>query len=220
MKSLAVLFALSLTLQHCSDRSGMDNDNRCNTEVEVVDLTGLDGCGLILRTKSGEQLLPTEIIPDFELKAGQKLHIGYTETNLPNICMVGPTVRIDCIREAGAELACQEQGKTIFMNPGDTARADASDFKMQDLRFEDGLIKARMGYSGCGPKRDFKLVLDAAVMKSLPPQRNAVIVFEDQMCEAFFQRTVCFPTDGFTEKTLVHIFDKNGNKTSVMVDPR
>jgi PKD repeat protein len=72
----------------------------CNLTGTVKDYTGLDGCGLLIVLDNGEVLEPAEIIPNFLLKDGQRVRLGYTElTDHGSICMAGKIVRIDCIGE-------------------------------------------------------------------------------------------------------------------------
>jgi hypothetical protein len=81
----------------------------CSVTAEVVDFTGLDGCGLMLVLEDGTRLNPEKRVyvqaPKreedplyyFTLVAGEKVKIAYTETNSPNVCMSGKTVFITCI---------------------------------------------------------------------------------------------------------------------------
>jgi|GEM_PF-2160127 len=72
----------------------------CSLTGTVMDYTGLDGCGLLILLDNGEVLEPVEIVPDFELKNGQRVHLAYTELkDRASICMTGKIVRIDCIGE-------------------------------------------------------------------------------------------------------------------------
>jgi PKD repeat protein len=71
----------------------------CSLYGTVMDYSGLDGCGLVISIDNGELLEPRQIVPEFTLKEGQRVVLSYTETPSPSICMVGKTVRIDCIRE-------------------------------------------------------------------------------------------------------------------------
>jgi PKD repeat protein len=74
----------------------------CSLYGTVVDYTGLDGCGLLIQLDNGEMLEPVQIVPEFKLKGGQRVMLSYTELPAASICMVGKTVRIDCIREVPA----------------------------------------------------------------------------------------------------------------------
>ena len=78
-------------------------DAGCRFEGEVVDLTGLDGCGLMiqLNDEAHTKLEVAEITDtSFHLKAGQKIRFNYTELHdRASICMSGKIVRIDCIKE-------------------------------------------------------------------------------------------------------------------------
>jgi PKD repeat protein len=76
----------------------------CSLTGTVVDYTGLDGCGLVIKLDNGEVLEPVEIVPNFVLKNGQRVHLAYTElSDHASICMVGKIVRIDCIGELATD---------------------------------------------------------------------------------------------------------------------
>lgn len=78
----------------------------------MVDMTGLDGCGLMFELADGTRLEPEmrtyvqaptkeeDPLYHFELKAGQTVKIDWQEsTGLASICMAGPIVFITCITE-------------------------------------------------------------------------------------------------------------------------
>ncbi len=72
----------------------------CSLTGTVVDFTGLDGCGLMIRLDNGEVLEPAEMVPGFVLKPGQRVKLSYTDlTDRASICMAGRIVQIDCITE-------------------------------------------------------------------------------------------------------------------------
>jgi PKD repeat protein len=76
----------------------------CSLTGTVVDYTGLDGCGLLIKLDNGEVLEPVEVVPNFALKNGQRVHLAYTELNdRASICMAGKIVRIDCIGELATD---------------------------------------------------------------------------------------------------------------------
>ncbi|MFO7371218.1 MAG: PKD domain-containing protein [Bacteroidales bacterium] len=72
----------------------------CSLTGTVVDYTGLDGCGLMIRLDNEEMLEPVEMVPNFVLKPGQRVRLSYTDLfDRASICMAGRIVRIDCISE-------------------------------------------------------------------------------------------------------------------------
>ena len=218
MKYLAILSILTtLSLTECNDSSSDVKEN-CGVQVKVIELA-LDSCNLLLEKKDGEKRIPVEVVPDFELEAGQKLFVGYTEVNTPNICMAGKAVRVDCIRGVQSTINCQQNGQMFAASPEEYGQTFQSQLMLQNLIFENGMLKVQMGYSGCGPERNFRLVLDPAISKSLPPQRNAKIVFEEEMCEAFFTQTICFPVKDIAQETILKIADGSGNLRSIKIKP-
>jgi len=68
-------------------------------KAKFKDLTGLDGCGMVIQLQNGSYLEPTNLCDiDIEIKDGQKIWVSYhIAPNLSSICMVGDIVVIDCI---------------------------------------------------------------------------------------------------------------------------
>lgn len=205
-----------MLMSQCTDRK--PEIKECDTQVRVVKLD-LDGCDMILQLNTGQRLLPVEIVPDFDLEPGQILKIGYTEVDMMNICMVGQTVRIDCIEEIPQKVTCNLPGTMIPLDHGDSLPTITGQFQIEELTFERGEIKMKIGYSGCGPERDFKLYLDPALSKSLPPQQSVFLSFEEQMCEAYFVQTICFPVKGINQPTELKIADSSGEMHTVLATP-
>jgi hypothetical protein len=113
MRNIIFILVLFACLA-CDNESPGD----CSVAVTVRDLTGLDGCRWVMELNDGSVIqpeipylmcgtppIPKEIAEDplynFELHDGQRLLISYYETNHVNICMVGRTAKITCIKELG-----------------------------------------------------------------------------------------------------------------------
>ena len=93
MKVLILSTFLLLIFSAC-DRTSCENAQAAT----ILDYTGLDGCGLVLKLQSGEVLEPTNL-NDFNITPtdGMKVWVKYHEVGMMSICMVGPTVEIDCL---------------------------------------------------------------------------------------------------------------------------
>ena len=93
MKTLFILIASSFLFASCN-RTSCENAQAATIE----DYTGLDGCGLVIKLQSGEVLEPINL-NDFNLTPtdGMKVWVKYHEVGMMSICMVGPTVEIDCL---------------------------------------------------------------------------------------------------------------------------
>jgi hypothetical protein len=93
MKSLFVLLTISLFFVSCN-RTSCENARAAT----IQDYTGLDGCGLVIKLQSGEVLEPINL-NDFNITPtdGMKVWVKYHEVGMMSICMVGPTVEIDCL---------------------------------------------------------------------------------------------------------------------------
>ncbi|MCE2865702.1 MAG: hypothetical protein ACK5H3_06380 [Flavobacteriia bacterium] len=93
MKTLVIVISTSLLIFSCN-RTSCENAQAAT----IVDYTGLDGCGLVIKLQNGEVLEPINL-HDFNITPtdGMKVWVKYHEVGLASICMVGPTVEIDCL---------------------------------------------------------------------------------------------------------------------------
>ena len=106
--SVAVLLA-SLFKCNRGEKTAEHVPAGCSETAEVVDFTGLDGCGLMIVLKDGTRLNPEKRVyvqaPKreddplyyFTLVAGEKVKVSYKETSGADICMAGKQVFITCI---------------------------------------------------------------------------------------------------------------------------
>lgn len=92
---LGLLILVSIILASCSKPG-------CNGAVKAQfkDLTGLDGCGMVIELNSGEKIEPHNL-SEFNItpEDGKKIWVKYHATQGGSICMVGEIVDIDCIEE-------------------------------------------------------------------------------------------------------------------------
>ena len=87
-------FILVLHLSGCN-KSTCENAQK----AKFKDLTGLDGCGMVIELPNGSYLEPTNLNEmDIEMTDGKKIWVSYHSLpNMASICMVGDIVEIDCI---------------------------------------------------------------------------------------------------------------------------
>jgi hypothetical protein len=81
----------------------------CSEEAIVKDITGLDGCSIVLELKNGRLLIPErrtyiqaptkeeDPLYYFDLRAGQSVHVSYVESLAMTTCMAGKVVFLTCI---------------------------------------------------------------------------------------------------------------------------
>jgi hypothetical protein len=64
------------------------------------DLSGLDGCGLVIELENGKKLEPINL-SEFSItpENGRKIWVKYHLFEGGSICMVGDIVKVDCITE-------------------------------------------------------------------------------------------------------------------------
>ena len=83
--------------------SSSDQYGTCVTPATVRDLTGLDGCGMVLELAGGKRLGPVgPLWVAFASTPGQRVFISYEPFDGASACMAGKLVTITCIRAADA----------------------------------------------------------------------------------------------------------------------
>ena len=84
----------------CNAKKSLAKAGDCDTIGTVEDMTGLDGCNLMIVLENGTKLQPVRVVPDFELKAGTKVSFSYRPLpDMMSTCMAGTIVEITCIKE-------------------------------------------------------------------------------------------------------------------------
>jgi hypothetical protein len=113
MKKLLLFICVGFAFMQCDDQIPS-----CSIPATIRDLTGLDGCGYVFELSDGTRLGPELIIRcgtppynddaritndnallGFEPVDGMRVMISYEESESLSTCMVGPSVKITCIRE-------------------------------------------------------------------------------------------------------------------------
>jgi len=110
MKSAGCIALMAIVLSCNTTEVIICFPQECSTLATVKDLTGLDGCGLLLELEDGTRLEPerrTYVQPPkpeedplyyYELKANEKILISYRDTGSASICMAGEVVFLTCIK--------------------------------------------------------------------------------------------------------------------------
>ena len=97
LKKLAIVSIVVLTSISYSCKKDECCDGGKNGTI--VNLTGFDGCGLVVKLENGKYLEVTNLFDfDFDLKEGDEITISYHEdSDAMSICMVGKIVKANCI---------------------------------------------------------------------------------------------------------------------------
>lgn len=95
MKKTLYTFALILLITSCKKGNCIQA-----VKAEFKDLTGLDGCGIVIELSDGKKLEPTNL-NEFSItpEDGKKIWVSYHSVEGGSICMVGDIVEINCISE-------------------------------------------------------------------------------------------------------------------------
>jgi len=81
---------------------------------------------------------------------------------------------------------------------------------VSDYKLVGNALTVSLGLSGCNFQRRFSLVIDEAKSKSMPPQQNAKLVFDEQACQAFFEFDICFDVSKLDRPTVLNLPYKSG----------
>ncbi len=75
----------------------------CQHPVKVIDLAGLDGCGLLLEAPNGDRWLPINE-PAYTFEVGDALSVSYIREEGMSICMAEKSmVRLTCVQRMNPE---------------------------------------------------------------------------------------------------------------------
>ena len=100
---IGLIVMLFLMLTSC-DKTECDktDDKEClnSVEAEFKDLTGLDGCGMLIELSNGDYLEPYNLNTfDIEVVDGKEIWVNYHIIGAVSACMTGDIVEIDCISD-------------------------------------------------------------------------------------------------------------------------
>ncbi|MBO6517270.1 MAG: hypothetical protein JJ975_12035 [Bacteroidia bacterium] len=102
-----------------------------------------------------------------------------------------------------------------FMNHDQLDTLQNGDFHLIGFRYDnvDQNLKLDIGINGCSFERDFNLLISNAESKSMPPQRVAKLVFEEQFCDAAFSGTICFDVSQLNKPTVLKLETRSGTQS-------
>lgn len=204
MKKIIYLLIATMSMAaQCTD----DDLKICKFDGTVVDYTGLDGCGLLIQDDKGEFFEPYSLPDGMQIMDGDKIKFNYKPVDGASICMKGQLVEVTCLEivERGNQDGCKDIDLLQDMNS-----APQPDIKYIEHDIVDGKLQLRFQYSGCADKDDQELYASMAEMKSLPPQRAAIISFEPQACEALITTTKCYDLSTFKYTTILNLKTVDG----------
>lgn len=90
---------MSIFIASCENSTDSDEFSR----AKLIDMTGFDGCGWVIELQdTSEKILEPVNLSNFdiELIENKTIYIQYHEVhNYTSICMIGPIIKIDKIKE-------------------------------------------------------------------------------------------------------------------------
>lgn len=110
------------------------------------------------------------------------------------------SIEIDCPK-------AQVNTSTTFNN------LPALSFEMTDYKLVGNSLRLSLALSGCSFQRNFRLVVNEAKSKSLPPQQDAKLIFDEQSCQAYFEFEICFDVSEIERPTILKIPTSGGIKS-------
>lgn len=85
-------------------------------------------------------------------------------------------------------------------------------FEITNYKVVGNSLRLSLALSGCSFQRNFRFVVDEAKSKSLPPQQNAKLVFDQQSCQAYFEFEICFDVSNIERPTVLKVPTSGGIK--------
>ncbi len=115
------------------------------------------------------------------------------------------------IEEHCPDLFITSQSQLDSLTPGN--------FSLESFRIDhiDQNVKLEISLSGCSFSREYNLFVSEAKAKSLPPQQDAKLVFEEQACDAVFNGVICFDYSKLERPTVLKLQTSTGIE-SILID--
>lgn len=202
MKKFLILFLFpSFLLANKCSTEPSEYKESCTSSGVVVDMTGLDGCGLMIQLEDGKKLEVVGMPKGVALNAGDSVVFDYEPAEGMSICMAGEMVNITCYNVVSN--GASKCSSFSFTNIDSSLLDTLPDYQVYGWRTEGTSLLLDIGYSGCDRDRGFQLFVSNAQMRSMPPQNVAVLSFTPQMCEAYFRDTLCFEMNKLGMETVL-----------------
>lgn len=83
-------------------------------------------------------------------------------------------------------------------------------FVLNFYTLEGKKLTLNISFSGCGDNQDQKLIVSKEMIKTLPPKRDAILSFPEQMCEAYITTDICYDLSVLKEKTVLLLQTEKG----------
>lgn len=168
----------------------------CDQFGTIYDYTGLSGCGFVIRTDNGETMEIVEVVPNFTLEDGMRVKFSYTDLLQASICMVGKTIRIDCITEVKCDPITDNFTHYDYLK---------DPVNINKVYIMDDCLKINLTYSGGCEEHDFKLVRYYPTCGTPPIDRSIRIALshdsKDDMCDALIGKELSFDLSSLRDST-------------------
>ena len=212
MKATTILSALVLFIilvgGKCTEKETTNGSQKsCKHTGVIKDLTGLDGCGLVIESE-GKTFEPAVLPEGLTLNAGDSIAFSYRAFDGASICMVGELIEVTCLQVIKAAKPTCKPFEVIRLDS--SLNFEMSPYTLNSHRVADNKLYLNITYSGCGNYNDQRLYLSKSEMKSLPPQRICVLSFKPQACEALITADLCFDVSGLKYETVLLLKTKDG----------
>lgn len=90
---------------------------------------------------------------------------------------------------------------------------ESGEFTLNSINLSGNNIQLGVNLNGCDLNRNFTFFVSKARSKSLPPQQEAILVFEPQVCDANFSTTLCFDVSELERPVDLKFKTPNGVET-------
>jgi hypothetical protein len=98
--SLTLVALATASCEKITCDEGPENPCDGGVTATILDYTGLDGCGWVIRMNDNSVKEPINLMDfDLDLIDGQEVYVSYhLAPEMASFCMVGELIEIDCIK--------------------------------------------------------------------------------------------------------------------------
>ena len=202
-----VPICISLIAYISCESEDTDKDTKLNAGVvtgTLLDYTGLDGCGFLIKLDNGDIFEPVNLdtLP-ITIRDGQRIQFTYQPaTDIDSYCMAGEVIVVTWVKE----IECSPLLNVENYPPDKAYPMDYphDDFDLDTAYIEDDCIYFLVHYSGGCKEHDFILGIDPLICSSpnyLVLTHNA----NQDDCEAYLTETLSFDLTSLQQPGLSEI---------------
>lgn len=179
------------------------------------DYKKLDGCNWVFETTKGEKYEVGTLADGLTIKKDVKATINFSYSpNSFSVCMVGAIIDIKAIKYNDTPVNnCKEIIKGKSPDKKQTVQ-------ILNAKIDGNKLLLNLGFSGCDFKTEpINLYLQETSLNTKPVKLLLKLgnLPEEQACNAYFTKSICFDLSSITQKGLTYSIMLNGYENTALV---